>query len=404
MRILINALPMLGRLTGIGQYIRQLTHSLHTQFTDDHSSQADDTDHALGLFNGSTVLDYNEFFTSQRQSDRVDRIELIRAISNYVPFRRALIRMKVDRSARRIDGNQWDLYHEPNYVPIAFDKPLVITACDMSVMRHPHHHPADRVAWFRERFPESLQRAEQIITISQFSKDELLDCFPYVDPSRVHVTHMGIDHSHWKPASDSAKRTVADRYGLPERFILYVGTLEPRKNLAGLLQAYQQLPIALREEHPLVIVGASGWQNADIKAQLGQLVVMGEANVLGYVPDGDLPALVSSATCFCYPSLYEGFGLPPLEAAACGTPVICSDAGSLPEVMGRSATYVKPSDPADLAHALQSALEHAVDHKQITRGIQHAKAFTWTKCADQTLDVYRMALGQSIPQPIRRAA
>jgi alpha-1,3-rhamnosyl/mannosyltransferase len=179
---------------------------------------------------------------------------------------------------------------------------------------------------------------------------------------------------------------------LPERFILYVGTNEPRKNVRGLLEAYSLLPEKAKKEHPLVLAGPRGWEKRDLFKRVQAMERQGLVKELGYVPEASLGPLMKAATLLCFPSLYEGFGLPPLEAAACGTPVVCSNGASLPEVMGEAAVYVDPRRPEDIARGLLSVLEdEALRDALKQRGPERAARFTWEKCAAQTIEVYHAA-------------
>jgi glycosyltransferase involved in cell wall biosynthesis len=195
-----------------------------------------------------------------------------------------------------------------------------------------------------------------------------------------------IDADHCAP--------ILQHYGLQfGHYILAVATLEPRKNLASLIGAFAQLPQALRRQYPLVIVGMRGWGENLVSPSLRQMVADSEVRLTGFVPQKDLPYLYSGARVFVYPSLYEGFGLPPLEAMACGVPVIVSNRASLPEVVGNAGILVEPMDDVDIAEQMRAVIEDNLLHRQLSAsGRQRSLLFSWRKCAIETLAVYRQVL------------
>ena len=188
--------------------------------------------------------------------------------------------------------------------------------------------------------------------------------------------------------------TVLARHGLTHgKYVLSVGTLEPRKNLIGTLEAFARLPAAMRAGYPLALVGMVGWRMELLAPRLRQLSAGGTARTLGYVADGDLPYLYAGAGAFIYPSVYEGFGLPVLEALAAGVPVVTSNRASLKEVAGTAAAALEPDDFGGLSEALRKALEQEADDAAgRARRIAWARSFTWERCAEQTLAVYKRAL------------
>ena len=209
------------------------------------------------------------------------------------------------------------------------------------------------------------------------------------------VVYGGVDPG-FCPILPVARAALRQKYALPERFILSVGTIEPRKNLTALLDAYH----TLRQSDPdlgLVIAGRRGWRSAGFFERLQALGLEATVRLLGPVPDADLPALYSAAEVFAYPSLYEGFGLPPLEAMACGTPVVVSNTSSLPEVVGKAGLLVEPHDIAGLAAAIEAALTDTARQADLcARGLMQARCFTWEAAARATLQVYQDVLSYGI--------
>jgi len=227
--------------------------------------------------------------------------------------------------------------------------------------------------------PGTIRRAAAIVTVSQFSAHEIVRHYPAAK-GRLYVVPNAADERFYPVAESGILSEVRHRYQLPARYILSVGVLQPRKNFEGLLQAYSLLPVALQEQFPLVIAGKPGWRVAPILQQAQQMG--SRVRLVGYVADEDLPALYSMAACFVYPSFYEGFGLPPLEAMACGAPVIVSNAASLPEVCGDAAMYVDPYSPAQISAALQKILTNEPLRQQLSqKGLNRARQFDWQSSA-----------------------
>jgi alpha-1,3-rhamnosyl/mannosyltransferase len=260
-------------------------------------------------------------------------------------------------------------------------------------MRYPQFMPSGRCDWLRANLARSLDRSGAIVAISRFTRDEILDCFPRIDPARVFTTALGVDHEAFHPRRDPAEAdALRARYGLPPRFILYLGTLEPRKNLQGLAAGYALLPEVLQHEFPLVLAGTPGWGSGYFHESLERPRREGLVRLTGYVPQEDVPGLMRAASVFCFPSFYEGFGLPALEAAACGTPVLSAAIEPLREILGEAAAYVEPANPEDIAAGLVRLLEHEALRAELAAlAIERAAPFTWARCGEATLAAYRAA-------------
>jgi glycosyltransferase involved in cell wall biosynthesis len=284
------------------------------------------------------------------------------------------------------------LYHEPGFLAFDFDGPVVITAHDASWVRYPEAHPGSRVKLMGRLFPKSLERAQLVIVDSDFVAREMMEIFG-VAQSRLRTIHLGVG-AQFRPRGEGETRAVCERFQLQRgEFILAVGTLEPRKNLATLIDAYSVLPQAVTDRCPLVIAGRPGWQHRDIDQRMAALERAGKLRVLGHVAEHDLPALYASCAMFIYPSVYEGFGLPPLEAMASGAPVIVADRASLPEVVGDAGLLVEPHDVSALASHIQSLMGDPERRKRMGQaGLEQASRFTWRQCAVKTRDVYRELL------------
>ncbi|MHB1417624.1 MAG: glycosyltransferase family 4 protein [Chloroflexota bacterium] len=267
----------------------------------------------------------------------------------------------------------------------------VVTIHDAIAFRYPQGYPWLNNFLHRRYIPALLGQVDAVITVSRYSKRELTR-FLRLPAAAVAVVPNGVD-GRFRPLSAGSARAVAARYGLSGRYILSVGAVQARKNLGQLLEAFARLH-ALFPQHKLAIAGPSLWKHEGLQSQVSRLGLVDKVALLGYVADEDLPALYGAAEAFVFPSLYEGFGLPPLEAMACGCPVVCSDATSLPEVAGDAALLVNAGDPADLAEGMRRVLEDGDLRMQLReRGLLRAGAFSWEETARLTLDTYRRVAG-----------
>jgi glycosyltransferase involved in cell wall biosynthesis len=238
----------------------------------------------------------------------------------------------------------------------------------------------------------SVRHADFVTADSENTRNDLTTLLD-VEPERVAVVYGGVD-PRFHPITDEIElQTTRVKYGLFSPFILYVGTIEPRKNLGRLLQAYTRLRKKKNIRHRLVIAGGLGWLYHDVLREIEELTADNEVIFLGRVPDDDLPSLYSLADLFVFPSLYEGFGLPPLEAMACGVPVVCSNSSSLPEVVGDAGVLVSPLDTDALSDAIGELLADPVQRAEFgRRGRDRSRLFTWDRSARQLLDIcYRVA-------------
>ncbi|QTP58895.1 glycosyltransferase family 4 protein [Billgrantia antri] len=286
------------------------------------------------------------------------------------------------------------IYHESNFVGYPFRGKTVITVHDLSHSRFPEAHPPSRVAYLNRHLPKAVQQASAIIAVSESTKRELLELGLETDPSRIHVTHLGCE-AGFHPRDEPSTQPYLQRLGLRWRgFVLAVATLEPRKNFEGLLRAYQALPPELAREYPLVLAGGGGWKGAGLKRLIAEVKPPHRVIVTGYLQRPEVQALMASAAVFAYPSLYEGFGLPVLEAMASGTPVLTSDNTSLGEIASGAAMTVPPHEIEAIEQGLTLLLrDDSRRDKLRALGLQRAGEFSWQRCAAQTLEVYRMVDG-----------
>lgn len=378
MRLAFNTTSLLSPLTGIGQYSHHL---------------------ALGL---ASHPDINaDFFCGAVWSKEV-RDTPLQGSANFLPWLRCHVPysyqvrrlIQNNRFAQHIKKQVFDLYHEPNILPLPFDGPTVITVHDLSWIRYPHTHPPERVRAMDRYFQPGLDRASLILTDSEFVKCELMEVFG-IQPERIHPVLLGVEALFHPRSSEDTHNVLIDHGLVHGQYLLAVGTLEPRKNLALALRAFMQLDPALRKRFPLVLVGMKGWHTSALEQQIAPLVAAGEIRLLGYLLREDLAKIIAGATTLIYPSIYEGFGLPPLEAMACGVPVITSNVSSIPEVVGDTGFMVDPQDVDGLAQAILTLLTAPDVHKSMAqKALMRSAQFTWGKCVDKTVDAYREVLSK----------
>lgn len=280
------------------------------------------------------------------------------------------------------------IFHSPNYYLPPAVKHCVATFHDLSVFHWPQFHPAGRVHLMQKELRKTVSRATRLLTDSQYTKRELIEFFDLPE-EKIIVAPLACNEQ-FHPRIESETQEVLEKYRLQwRRFFLYTGTIEPRKNILTLLRAYDSLPDAVKRTFPLVISGYKGWENEELFRLFDKGEREGWLKYLGFVPGKDLPVLFSAAASFVFPSIYEGFGLPVLEAMASGTPVICSNATSLPEVAGDTALLHAPEDVDTLTSYLHMMTEDAVKRQaMINSGLERSSKFSWSLCADKTIEAY----------------
>lgn len=283
------------------------------------------------------------------------------------------------------------IVHGPNYFLPPWAETGVVTVHDLSVLLYPETHPLERVKDFERRFQHTLDRASTIITDSETVRQEVIAQLG-VRPERVFAVPLGISQS---PRINAELAMVLARYGLgPKSYTLCVSTFEPRKRIERLVEAYEQLSRDLRRAFPLVLVGASGWRNDELHARIDAAQAAGWLKRLDFVPDETRDALYEGAQLFVYPSLYEGFGLPPLEAMRQGVPTVIGNAATLMEVTRGAARVADVDDREGFAAVLSKALQDDTWRSEAAEaGRRVVKDYTWANCTQRTIAVYRQAAG-----------
>jgi glycosyltransferase involved in cell wall biosynthesis len=288
-----------------------------------------------------------------------------------------------------------DITHFFNFIIPPFVKGRkVVTIHDMVIRRYPETMRAKTKYMLYLNLRKTVRRADRIITDSEFSKKEILTYYRY-PPEHIKVIPIGVDTAVYHPgiSPDEISR-VRGFYRIQGEYLLYLGMLEPRKNIERLLEAYYMA--GKKHEHfpLLVIAGRNGWLFERIFRRVKDLGLEGKVLFTGYVADRDKPPLLAGARCFCFPSLYEGFGMPPLEAMACGTPVLSSNAASLPEVLGSAAYMADPASAESIAEGMEALVsDPALRETLRARGLERAQYFNWERLADSLHEVYQEAAG-----------
>lgn len=377
MNVFLDAQPLLGTRSGIARYVECLYRDL---------CKLDDQLHITLAFN--------------RIAKGIDRSQLQLDTTTTHLIRNSRYPYKVIRRFMKpnplysipydwgILHKKADIFHGTNFIyhPIGHGR-TVITIHDLAYMKFPES-TSDRIYRHHTRWvPYSAQRADHIIADSSQTKQDIVDLLN-IAPDKVDVILIAAD-DHFRPLPEHIYRPLIEKYNLPERYYLFVGTVEPRKNLLGLVQAYHLLKQNHSIAEKLVIVGAKGWKFSPIFEWIQQHGLDNDIIFTGFVEDDDLVAIYNGATLFVMPSIYEGFGIPILEAMQCGIPVIGSNVSSIPEVIGTSGMMVAPDDYEGWAQAMyRLATDESVHRHYAAESLKRAEQFNWRKVATQTKQVY----------------
>ena len=282
-----------------------------------------------------------------------------------------------------------DVFHSPDFIPpLRHRGSSVITIHDLAFLIYPHFVTKDGARYYGQ-IDRAVRKADHIIAVSHSTKNDLVRMLG-IPEDYITVIHEAADPRMRPIPRDEALQRVQALYGVPDEFILFVSTIEPRKNVGGLLKAYRRLRDDYKLTTALVLAGAPGWLCDDVYDLVAELGLKEHAHFLGRVESHDLPYLYNAARCLVHPAFYEGFGLTPLEAMACGTPVIVSNVSSLPEVVGDAAMLIDPQQDEEITVALWRVLtDEKLWQSLRSKGLRRAASFSWRRAAEQTMAVYR---------------
>ena len=376
-KILVDSVSLLSPFTGVAKY---------TYENADRMRKLDET----FIWSYSYGLHSNKLIESNTKSSTGNFLKQLKSVivSNDIvkSFSRSLLSY-----ISYISSPVYDLYWQPNYIPnLVKAKKTITTVHDFSFHVQPEWHPKERLSYYKNNFWKKAAKSDWLITGSNFSKEEIVKYMDY-PPEKISVIYHGVDHSLFKPYSQNELASTKSKFSLNDNFLLFVGSIEPRKNLINLLKAYHLLSDEIKNEYPLILVGFKGWENSEIMEAIQQ--EERHIRYLGYVSDEELAHVYNLATVFVYPSLYEGFGIPPLEAMSCGTAVIASDVASLPEACGDAAEYIDPNSIQDIAEKIHLIVSDSKRKSAlIEKGFTHSKLFTWEKSAQAHMDIFKKVL------------
>lgn len=369
-KILIDAISLLSPLTGIGRYtyeiskcLQEISHNKYEVFFN------------YGFYSKKL---YGE---SKEATVVEEKLKSLKSFISKYHFLKKTARYFYTLFAK-FYAKSFDIYFQPNFIPSANvkAKKVICTVHDFSFRLHPSWHPKERLDYFDENF-HLVKKADHIITGSNFTKKEIID-YMQIPQDKISVIYHGVNHELYKPYPQDELQDTKAKFSLPKKFLLFVGSIEPRKNLLFLLMAYNLLSREEKDELPLILVGFKGWENKEIMQEIEKNQEY--IRYLGFVTDTELAHIYNLATIFIYPSLYEGFGLPPLEAMACGTPVIVSNVASLPEVCGDAALYIEPMDLQDIKDKILTLLgDEKLREKLSKKSKAQAALFSWEKAAQE---------------------
>lgn len=375
MKLILSVEAVRFPLTGIGRYTWELARHL--------SLQADVE--SLLYFTGTDFI--KDLPIAGEQSNQQHKLKRLLQKSRVVNKVYRLLMPKVKKQV--LKGKEDYLYHGPNFFVPPFAGKKIATFHDLSPFTWPECHPPQRVEHAQKEAPKTLETADALIVDAEYIRQELASYFSYpVD--KIFTVPLAASEE-FRPYSESETLPILAHYGLlHNQYTFFAGTIEPRKNIMTLMDAYEQLPQALRQRFPLVLSGYEGWRSEAIHQRIDQASRSGWLKYLGFTSAEHLPALYAGARLFAFPSLYEGFGLPILEAMSSGVPVICSNSSTLPEVAGDAALMAAPLDVDAWTQLLHQGLtDEAWRQEARVRGHLRAAQFSWARCAAQTMAVYQ---------------
>jgi glycosyltransferase involved in cell wall biosynthesis len=376
MRIFVEGSSILKNRSGVGQFAKRLIEAYVKKYPED----------------SFTIFGF-KFFTQGAYGRPIPQSDNLNyQVVRWMPGRvyNMLFRLGIALPIDIFLGRRPDVIIYPNFLrwPVLNRKTKTIVIIhDLSFVHFPQYANPINLSDTTRFVPRAVKKASHVITISDNSRGEIMEHFK-VSPEKISIVYPAVDTSFFYKRPAVEVDIVRLKYKLPKKYLLFTGTLEPRKNITGILKAYEKLSLKTREQYALVLAGGKGWKDEEISKYVDSLVAQGLKIILtGYVPDADLPSVYSGAALFVWPSHYEGFGIPLLEAMACGVPVITANNSSLPEVAGDAAILLNSNDTAGISSAMRDVLnDKALRNKLIAKGYEQIKKFTWENSADQLKD------------------
>jgi len=391
LKLLVDVTSLHAPLTGIGRYTLEMLSQLAQRpeqvelrgFNDLRGYEPQ----ALSAFLG-TVDAPQDGCSGGNPSVAQRALPLAKNVIKRIPgARRLRTNLQDRRIAQASLQTEGSIHWQPNFILGATRGPSMVSVYDLSHERFGHFHPPERLRWLQDSLASTIDRAGHIMTVSHFSKAEIVDVYGVAE-QRISVIYPGVADCFHRHLSAQDLAVVQKKYKLPPQYLLSLGTLEPRKNLKGLVQAYARLSPALRKRFPLVLAGAQGWNHGETDSLIAQLESRGELIKLGFVPQALLPALYQNASAFAYVSLYEGFGMPVAEAMASGVPVLTSDCASMPEVAQGCALLAEPNNIEAITQGLNQLLgdiSGAAERSEAGRKV--SLDYNWRAAADSLIGV-----------------
>lgn len=363
-KLLINTISLLPPVTGIGRYTYEVSKYLESRKTFE-----------LTFFYGINSKKLINVFSKTKASS-------LKLIIIKFPFLKKTVRSLIN-IINRFSTNKYDLYWEPCFIPIkgVESKKVISTVHDLSFLISKDFHPNERIEYFEKNFFSNIKYTDFIITASYFIKDEIINKIGF-EESKIKVIPHGVNHNLFK-----VYENIDIDICLPAKFIFSVGSIEPRKNLKNLLKAYSSLSKDIKVEYKLVIAGFEGWENDDIFEAIN--INKDDVFYIGFISDDDLAKIYNLASFFIFPSFYEGFGLPILEAMASGTPVLCSNTSSMPEVGGDAALYFNPNNIEDIRNKILQILnDRELRIEMKNKGLTNASKYNWEQSAKEHIKLF----------------
>lgn len=346
------------------------------------------------LINGLSISDkntgvqyYSKYLFQEIKKLKCQSLDIDIIINKNALFSNALFRVffEIFLLPLYLKKKRIKLYHATNYIiPFFIKSNTVVTVHDLITITHPELCKNTSNIYFKMMMRKSLDKAKKIIVVSETVKKDIIRIFS-INPSKISVIHLGVNNCFKKKIDN----TVKEKYNLPKNYLLFVGNIEAKKNIYRLIKAFVKFKGENNFDGKLILVGEIGWKVSSLKRLLKQEKIKNEVKLLGYVPLKDLPFIYSMAKLFVFPSIYEGFGIPPLEAMACEVPVLISKLGASPEICGKSSYQIDPYNINEMVEGMKALIyDETLRNEKITMGQKWVQQYTWEKTAKETIKIY----------------